>query len=252
MSDQRPDHDAAAAPVRPAGSATPPAFPPQTSPTSPARLTPAAAPPPRLTPAAGPPPQPTPTSGPPPQHLPVSTPSTAVATPPARRRGGRTAVVILSVLLVAALGLAGYFWYAADAWRADSDAWEAQARAHGASVAELGAQLEATTRELGSARDQLATATERITQLADEKAQLGDANAASQQYLDYQRRVSEAAGVVADALGRCTAGQSQLITYLKTPEQYDPADLERFANQVDTLCEQASEANAQLQQELKQ
>ncbi|QAY71867.1 hypothetical protein ET471_12040 [Xylanimonas protaetiae] len=156
------------------------------------------------------------------------------------------------MLLAAALGLAGYLWYAADSWRADSDAWQGQARAQGASVAELQAQLAATTQELGSAREQLASATDRITALANEKAQLGDANAASQQYLDYQKRVSDAAGVVAQALGRCTDGQSQLITYLRTPEQYDAADLQRFADQVDVLCRQATEANAQLQRELAQ
>ncbi|ACZ30345.1 hypothetical protein Xcel_1314 [Xylanimonas cellulosilytica DSM 15894] len=171
---------------------------------------------------------------------------------PVRRRGAVAAVVVLTVLLLAALGLAGYLWYAADSWRADSDAWQSQARAQGESVAELQTQLDATTRELGAARDQLATATQRITQLADEKAQLGDANAASQQYLDYQRRVSEAAGVVAEALGRCTDGQAQLITYLRTPEQYDPDDLERFADEVDVLCRQATDANVQLQQELTQ
>ena len=174
------------------------------------------------------------------------------ATAPPRPGRGRGAVVVLTLLLVAALGLGGYFWYAADRWHADSDAWQSQARSQAQRVLQLKSQLEASTQELTSARDQLATATARITTLADEKAQLGDANAASQQYLDYQKRVSEAAGVVAQALGRCTAGQSQLITYLRSPGQYNAADLERYANQVDALCKQATDANTQLQQELQQ
>ncbi|GAB2455091.1 hypothetical protein [Xylanimonas ulmi] len=176
----------------------------------------------------------------------------AVVPARARTRRGVAAVVVLSVLLVGALALGGYLWLAADRWRADSGAWQAQAHAQAQRVAELEADLEASSQELTSARDQLATATARITTLADEKAQLGDTNAATQQYLDYQRRVSEAAGVVADALGRCTAGQSQLITYLRAPEQYDADDLDRFAGEVDALCQQATDANTQLQQELAQ
>ncbi|WP_425954223.1 hypothetical protein [Xylanimonas sp. McL0601] len=176
-------------------------------------------------------------------------PVTDAPFPAPRRRG---VVVVLAVLLVAALGLGGYLWYAADRWHADSDAWQQQAHAQAQRVIELETRLEASTEELSSARDQLATATARITTLADEKAQLGDVNAAAQQYLDYQKRVSEAAGVVAQALGRCTAGQSQLITYLRSPDQYDAADLTRFAKEVDALCKQATDANTKLQQELQQ
>lgn len=171
---------------------------------------------------------------------------------PAARRRGRAAVVVLAVLLVAALGLAAYLWLAADRWRAASGEWESKARAHAQQVAELDARLAAATGELAASREQLATATQRITDLANEKAQLGDENVASQQYLDYQRRVSEAAGVVASALGQCTSGQSQLIEYLREPEAYDPADLDRFGQQVADLCARANEANASLQQELQQ
>jgi septal ring factor EnvC (AmiA/AmiB activator) len=176
----------------------------------------------------------------------------AASTPPLprRRRRGGTAVLVVALLAVLALG--AYLWVAADRWHADSDAWQTQARAQAQHVLELRSQLEAARAELTSARDQLSTATARITALADEKAQLGDANAASQQYLDYQKRVSEAAGVVAEALGRCTSGQSQLIQYLRSPDEYDPAELERFADQVDALCQQATDANASLQQELRQ
>ncbi len=167
-------------------------------------------------------------------------------------RHGNAVVVTLSALLVVALTLAGYLWYAAAAWRSGADAWEAQARTQGASVAELQAELDATSQELASTRDQLTSATARITELADEKAQLGDENAVSGQYLDYQRRVSEAAGVVARALDRCTQGQAQLITYLRAPDQYDAADVERYQGDVEKLCQQASDANTQLQQELSQ
>ncbi|MGO1317089.1 MAG: hypothetical protein ACTMIR_08655, partial [Cellulomonadaceae bacterium] len=114
----------------------------------------------------------------------------------------------------------------------------------------LTGDLEAANGDLTTTRDQLATAQQRITDLADEKAQLGDENVATQAYLDYQSRVSQAAGTVADALTRCTTGQSQLIEYLENRDAYDPDDLERFAGQVTDLCGRAQDANDQLQREL--
>lgn len=167
----------------------------------------------------------------------------------APRRG--RAVPVLAVLLALALGLTAYLWVTTVSWRDTSGTWEAEATRYATEVGTLRSRLEGVNAELTAAREQLATATGRITDLANEKAQLGDENVASQQYLEYQQRVSEAAGVVATALGQCTDGQQQLIGYLKDPGAYDPADLERFEAQVADLCTQARDANAALQQELQ-
>ncbi|WP_069387430.1 hypothetical protein [Cellulosimicrobium cellulans] len=160
------------------------------------------------------------------------------------------AVVVLAVLLAAALGVGAYLWVTTARWQESSAEWETTSRALGEDVARLQAELDGANAELESARGQLATAQQRITDLANEKAQLGDENEASQQYLDYQSRVSDAAGTVAAALGQCTTAQAQLIGYLGDRDAYDPADLERFSAQVDELCQAATDANAQLQQEL--
>ena len=207
--------------------------------------------------APGPEPAPPASSYPPvpPASYAPSLPAAGAAQPaiPVRRRsrGAVVAVVLLSLALVAALGVGGYLWYAADRWSADAAVWEDQAREHGQRVAVLEAEVEAVTRELTSARDQLSTATARITELANEKAQLGDTNAVNQVLIDYQQRVSEAAAAVAQALGRCTDGQGRLIEYLRTPELFDPDSLQEFADQVSTLCTQATEANERLQTELQ-
>ncbi|NNU28167.1 hypothetical protein [Isoptericola sediminis] len=169
---------------------------------------------------------------------------------PRRGRGWRVATIVLAVALVVAVATAGYLWQTTDAWEDHAAEWEGEAQRYAEQVAALQVELDGVTAELVAAREQLDTATERITALADEKAQLGDENVASQQYLDYQRRVSEAAGVVATALGQCTQAQFQLIGYLENREAYDPADLERFGEDVQALCDEATEANDQLQQEL--
>ncbi|SKC79682.1 hypothetical protein SAMN04324258_3989 [Krasilnikoviella flava] len=161
-------------------------------------------------------------------------------------------MVVLAVLLAGSLGVGTYLWLTTTRWQEHSAAWESEARGYADRVASLDAELDATDAELVAAREQLATATARISDLANEKAQLGDENVASQQYLDYQRRVSEAAGVVTTALGDCVDAQSQLITYLGDRGSYDADDVERFASDVETLCRQASKANDQLQKELEQ
>jgi hypothetical protein len=174
---------------------------------------------------------------------------------PARRRrspAARVLAVLLVLLMLVAGGLTAYLWRTTDAWRASSAQWEGLARE---SASELGTtQDELTTAqdELTETHVQLATAQDRITELADEKAQLGDDSATQQQLADYQARVSQAAGQVATALATCIDGQQQLISYMEAAEDYDPAELARFREDVDTLCAQATDANTQLQTELEQ
>lgn len=160
------------------------------------------------------------------------------------------ALVVVSAVLVLALALAGYLWTMTRAYQ-ERAAWgENQARAIGADLATTRAELEGTTTELEGVRAQLDAAQTRITALADEKAQVGDDREAQRQLVDYQERVSEAAGTVASALERCVQGQKQLIGYLKNAAAYDPAQLAQFGTEVDGLCQSATEANQSLQDEL--
>ncbi|MBD7999034.1 hypothetical protein H9640_10765 [Oerskovia sp. Sa2CUA8] len=160
-------------------------------------------------------------------------------------------MLVLSAALVVALGLAAYLLVTTLSWQDRSAQWEKESRELGRQVAQLDADLDGANAELESARSQLTTAQERITALANEKAQLGDENVASQQYLDYQARISEAAGTVAAALGQCTTAQDELIGYLNNRDAYNPDDLARFATQVDDLCNAATAANTELQKELE-
>ncbi|SDS61273.1 hypothetical protein SAMN04489860_1943 [Paraoerskovia marina] len=191
----------------------------------------------------------------PPSLPPNESLSTSSVPAPATGRGGaRRGWVVATWLLLATLllvsALAAYLWVTTARWQESSAGWEADARELGQQVAQLDESLTGATAELEQARGQLTTAQDRITELADEKAQLGDENVVSQQYLDYQERVSDAAGTVATALDRCIDAQAQLIGYLEDRDSYDPDDLDRFADDVDDLCQSATDANAQLQTEL--
>lgn len=174
--------------------------------------------------------------------------------PPARPRARRAVValsVLLGLVLVAGAGVAVYLVRVNAAWQQHSDEWQALAEQHGAELAQTRSDLELTRTELQAVQDQLATAQDRITQLADEKARLGDDSAVQQQLVDYQARVSAAAGQVATALATCIDGQEALIGYLQDTENtYDPKSLDEYRQDVQEFCGQARDANAALQAEL--
>lgn len=189
-----------------------------------------------------------------------------------RRRIRRVMAVTGVVLLVGALGttvvLARHLWRTAEAWEDRADRYERDASGLGQDLALERADLAATRAELEAVRDQLAVAHERIIGLADEKARLGDDNEVQKRLVDYQERVSEAAGTVALALDQCVQGQQQLIALLALPDPPDPppgtpptpdpdapqppteAEIEGLRTEVDELCQAATEANIELQREL--
>jgi len=180
----------------------------------------------------------------------VAPPPPALATVKRGNPGATAAVVILSLLTAAALGLGTYFWFAADRWQAAAAAWEDQARNHGASVAEVTAQLETARAEVVAIQDNLQSAQARITELANERAQLGDQQVVDQNRIDFQARLSAAAGQVASSLELCITRQDELIEALRNPGRYTEESVARFGEQVVQFCNDARTANANLQAEI--
>lgn len=180
-------------------------------------------------------------------------PSDVPLDPPARsahpdRR--RRQVVVLSVLLVVVMAAGAYLAVLTRAWWQRATELENVSIELGEELGRTRAQVEAAQDELAVVSAQLEAAQGRITELADEKAQAGDDREVQRQLADYQRRVSQAAASVASALGECVRGQNQLIQYLRTSDSYDPAELASFEAQVRDFCDRATEANADLQEEL--
>ena len=173
---------------------------------------------------------------------------------PATRRP-RAAVVVLSAALVLVLVVSGLvlarMFSTNQAWEDSSAGWEKLANDTANELAATKNDLATATSELEATSAQLATAQQRITELANEKAQLGDTSASQQQLADYQARVSLAAGQVATALASCVSGQQKLIGYLQDSAQYDAAQLTQFGQDVQTVCEHATDANTALQDELR-
>ncbi|GEA88224.1 hypothetical protein [Cellulomonas cellasea] len=178
-------------------------------------------------------------------------PHAAPEAPAARHRRRPWPVIVLAMLFALTLALATYLVVLTRAHEERAAEWEQVARTTGTELTQQRAELEGVLAELEAVRAQLTTAQARITELADEKAQIGDEREAQRQLVDYQARVSEAAGKVAGALDTCVDGQFQLISYLENAAAYDAADLARFRTDVQRVCGAARDANAALQLELE-
>jgi hypothetical protein len=163
---------------------------------------------------------------------------------------GRRLFLAGAAALVLALVLAGYLLTTTRAYQQRAAWGESKARVIGTDLATTRNDLQGATAELEAVRAQLTTARARITALADEKAQVGDDREAQRQLVDYQQRVSKAAGTVASALEQCVQGQDTLIGYLNNPGAYTPAQLTAYGTQVNGLCRSATDANKSLQDEL--
>lgn len=166
-------------------------------------------------------------------------------------------MAVLGVALLLALGAAGHLYRTSQAWQGRSDEYLQASRDLGEDLAVTRQDLQGAQAELQAVRAQLTTAQERIVELADEKAQLGDDAEVQRQLVDYQERVSDAAGKVALALDTCVQRQLDLIAYLEKAAQevssthpYDPKPVEQYRAEVEALCQTASEANIALQREL--
>lgn len=157
---------------------------------------------------------------------------------------------MLAVLVLALGAGATYLLVATDRWQQSSKDWQLLALRTATERDAARADLASAQAELTDVSGQLATATARITELADEKAKLGDDAVVQQSLVDYQSRVSQAAGSVATALATCIDGQQRLITYVEDADKYNPDDLARFRADVTRVCGQAEDANAALQREL--
>jgi|SRR5690625_1241330 len=195
-----------------------------------------------------PPPPPPPTS-----HLSGS----HVRHPTPRRKRKRpwfliiTTIVLLAITATLGWGLF-YTYETTQQWQARSESLTDRVQDLANDIATLDEDLHATEEALARTETQLDNARDRITELADEKAQLGDEHAVQQRLVEYQEHVSEITADVLFVLDECIGGQSNLIEYLKTPENYDEDDLKEMHGEVRDYCDNATDIAEDLKTELAQ
>jgi chromosome segregation ATPase len=154
------------------------------------------------------------------------------------------------LLLVVSVLLNRHLWMT-------TDDWEARSVALTDVNYELGEQLsreQQTTTQLESEIDllsqQLATSNQRVVDLSASKASAEDESEYATQQIDQLTTSLSNASGVANALHRCVDGQQQLVTYLETPDNYEPEELADYAESVDQLCNAAERSSEQLREAL--
>ncbi|WP_296665645.1 hypothetical protein [Demequina sp.] len=165
-----------------------------------------------------------------------------------RSAGMIITIALMTVLLIGAAALIAYLWRV-------SDAWEAQVEDVTGVSYGLGEELAAEREALATAQQsielltaQLAASKDSVSRLQAQNAQWGDDAALAQEQIGLLEGTITDATAVANSLSRCIEGHEQLVTYLKTPEDYDPTELESFETSVTDLCTAAKDAHLALQQ----
>lgn len=165
-----------------------------------------------------------------------------------RSAGLIVTVAIMTALLIAAAAFVAYLWRV-------SEAWELRVAELTQIGYDLGEQLAAERAALAEANqqidlldDQLTASKDTVLRLQAQNAQWGDDAAYAQEQILALEQLTVQASSVANSLSRCIEGHEQLVTYLQTPDDYEPEELESFRASVDELCSAATDAHLAFQQ----
>lgn len=165
-----------------------------------------------------------------------------------RSAGLIVTVAIMTALLIAAAAFVAYLWRV-------SEAWELRVTELTQIGYDLGEQLAAERAALAEANqqidlldDQLTASKDTVLRLQAQNAQWGDDAAYAQEQILALEELTVEASSVAISLSRCIEGHEQLVTYLQTPDDYAPEELESFRASVDELCTAATDAHLDFQQ----
>ncbi len=158
---------------------------------------------------------------------------------------------VLGVLLAVMIGFTIYLWDVSRAWEAQVEEITAVSEDLGSRLATEQSEVVRQQEQIDVLSDQLSTAQQRITELADLAAQTGDDVQYYVQEINRQRELATTGAAVAAALERCIEGHEQLVIYLRDEDNYDPAELAAYEASLNTLCSNATAANATFQQAVK-
>ncbi len=159
-------------------------------------------------------------------------------------------IAIMTVLLIAASALVAYLWKVSDAWEARVNDLTDVSYGLGSDLADEQAALASANQSIDLLNDQLAASKDTVSRLQAENAQWGDDAAYAQEQIAALRSIIADATAVANSLNRCIEGHEQLVTYLESPDDYNPDELASFETSVTDLCTAAKDANLALQQEV--
>lgn len=156
-----------------------------------------------------------------------------------------TATIVMAVLVNQMVGIT-------EEWEQRSEEIDAANYELGQEIADANTTITQQTDRITLLTQQLDTAKTRISELADQTANFDDDRAYMAQQIELLSGYVGSASSVANALGRCVDGQSQLVEYVKNADDYEPQELLDYENSVNELCQAAQDSNAALQAQLNE
>lgn len=169
---------------------------------------------------------------------------------PRRRWPWIVVIIILLGLLATSVAMTYEMSQRSEAWSAQVDDITYTSYELGNQVADVTAQNVQLDDQIDLLEEQLSNSKDTVLQLSDEKAQWRDDTEFAQQQVEATEQLLTTAASVANGLQRCTDGQLQLMETLASADDYAPDQLEAYQDSVTELCDNAEQANLELQRKL--
>ena len=172
--------------------------------------------------------------------------------PVTQRRLWIVVTSFLTALLIASWYFVYHLWTVSEDWEKQVDDVIAQNYDLGQRFAAEQEHVVALQKDYDTASEQLKVAQERVIALSAEAAQRDDNAEFYTLQINDLRAIIDTASSVSTALNQCIDYKNQLMERLRHAEDYDPAELTAFEQDVNRQCKAATDASVLLQQAINQ
>lgn len=155
---------------------------------------------------------------------------------------------VLTAFLLASWYFTYHLWTVSKDWEKQVDEVIAQNYDLGQRFASEQEHLVALQKDYDTTSEQLKVAQERVIALSAEAAQRDDNAEFYTAQINDLRAIIDTASSVSTALNQCIDYKNQLMERLRHAEDYDPAELTAFEQDVNRQCKAATDASVLLQQ----
>ena len=160
------------------------------------------------------------------------------------------ALLLLAGLLATSITMTYQMSERSEAWSQQVDDITATSYGLGDQLADSKAEGVRSADQIDLLEQQLSNSKDTVLKLSDEKAQWRDDTEFAQQQVEATETLLMTAASVANSLQRCSEGQSGLIDFIESAEEYTPEELVAYRESVTELCDNAAQANTDLQKAL--
>ncbi|WP_062076406.1 hypothetical protein [Demequina globuliformis] len=171
--------------------------------------------------------------------------------PPKRRLPWIISTVALALLVLGGAYLGWRMYEVNTEWQAYAADLEDANYELGSQIAVEQGNVMDKQAEVDLLSEQLSTSNDRLLDLADEKASAVDGQEFNEQVIEQLQTTLNLGTAATASLNSCIDGLEQLNEYLAAPEdEYDPEEIQDYADGVNELCTDANSATSTFQRSL--